>query len=496
MTAPLDPIAIRSVLSQLPNVAAQESLEPPPLKHIYVPMGHHKALSLDASIVVGMRGAGKSLWTAVLSSPDHRAFVASLIQSPALQHVDVRVGFGLDDSNEHFPSEAVLGKLTAEGHAPLSIWQAVVLRHAHQVLGKPLPFPKDWRGAVTWIASNTEQVGSRFRACDDDLRTASKSLLVAFDALDRLAGTWDGVRNLMVGALQLGLQCRSWRAIRLKFFLRPDMEEDEVVWLLRDSSKLRHARVELSWQTADLYSLVLMYLANHVEQGPAFRKYVEHVMKDEWTARDGVFSPPRALVADDERLRRVIESITGEWMGKSKKRGFTYTWIPTHLADAVNRVSPRSFLLAFKHAAEVTHDRYPGHGTALHYEAIQQGVTAASQIRVGEIKEDYPWVEPLLEAARGLTVPCRPEELTSRWTPQRIQAVQQATDKLPPRRFSTDPYRRETADALIDDLVDLAVLYRTSDARLNMPDIFRVGFGIKRKGGVKPPMGIKRSTRP
>lgn len=93
-------------------------------------------------------------------------------------------------------------------------------------------------------------------------------------------------------------------------------------------------------------------------------------------------------------------------------------------------------------------------------------------------------------------MPCSPEELTSRWTPERIQAVQQATNKLPPRRFSTDPYRQGNDEALIDDLVELAVLYRTADDRLNMPDIFRVGFGIKRLGGVKPPMGIKRSTRP
>jgi hypothetical protein len=483
--APLDPILTRSVLSQLPDVAAQESLEPPSLDRIYIPMGHQKALSLDTSVVVGMRGAGKSLWTAVLSSPAHRAFIANHIQSPALRDAEVRVGFGLDESNEHFPSETMLAKLVAERHAPLSIWQAVVLRHAFQVLGKPRPFPDDWRGAVSWMETEAEYIGTHFRACDDELRAAGKTLLVVFDALDRLAGTWDGVRDLMGAALQLGLLCRSWRSIRLKFFLRPDMEEDEVVWRFRDSSKLRHAKVELTWRTADLYSLVLMYLANHDELGPRFREFVERKVEVEWVMSNGVFSPPRTFV-EDEKLRPVVEAIAGAWMGKSRKRGFTYTWIPTHLADAAGRISPRSFLLAFKRAAEFTRERYPDHESALHYEAIQQGVIAASQIRVGEIKEDYPWVEPLLEAARGLTVPCEPGELTRQWT-GRLHEVQQANDKLPPRRFSTDPYRHGEDEALIDDLVELAVLYRTADARLNMPDIFRVGFGIKRMGGVKPP---------
>ena len=228
------------------------------------------------------------------------------------------------------------------------------------------------------MARHPEQVSAQFHACDDELRTKGKTLLVVFDALERLAPTWDGVRELMGAALQLGLQCRSWRSIRLKFFLRPDMEEDEVIWRFRDSSKLRHAKVELSWRTADLYSLVFMYLANHDELGPRFREFVERKGKVAWVKRAEVFSPPRTLV-DDEKLRPVVEAIAGEWMGTNAKRGFTYSWIPTHLADAAGRTSPRSFLLAFKRAAEFTDDRYPGHERALHYEAIQQGVAAASR---------------------------------------------------------------------------------------------------------------------
>ena len=114
----------------------------------------------------------------------------------------------------------------------------------------------------------------------------------------------------------------------------------------------------------------------------------------------------------------------------------------------------------------------------------------ASRIRIGEIKEDYPWVGPLLEALEGETVPLTVGELTTRWTEGCIKASLEAAQKeerLPPRRYSSDPNRKGDIQALIDDLVELAVLYRTEDGRFNMPDIFRVGFGIKRKGGVKPP---------
>jgi hypothetical protein len=136
----------------------------------------------------------------------------------------------------------------------------------------------------------------------------------------------------------------------------------------------------------------------------------------------------------------------------------------------------------------MTAERYPDHSLPLHYTAIQDGVVAASEIRVLEITEDYPWVKPLLEAARGLVVPCTPRELTQTWTPDCLQEAAAASVlKLPPKRYTTDPFRGGRVDALVDDLVELAVLYRTENGRLNMPDIFRVGFGIKRKGGVKPP---------
>jgi hypothetical protein len=60
----------------------------------------------------------------------------------------------------------------------------------------------------------------------------------------------------------------------------------------------------------------------------------------------------------------------------------------------------------------------------------------------------------------------------------------ESAGKLPPRRFATDPVRRGETAVLIDDLVELAVLSRTEDGRINVPDIFRVSAGMKRRGGV------------
>jgi hypothetical protein len=487
--SPFDVEGIRAALARLPEVAAQEDLEPPDLARVYVPLGHQQALSLDNSVVVGMRGAGKSLWTAVLSTAEHRRFVARVLENAALERATVRVGFGLDDTGQHFPSPTSVEQIMAKGIDPLHLWRWVVLRHALQAAGLDLPGKArqdDWLEMAGWSAANAQEVDSLLTRCDAALVQKKTVLLVLFDALDRLSADWDRVRSLIAAALRFGLSCRARRALRLKFFLRPDMEEDSEIWKFADSSKLRHAKVALDWRSADLYALILTYLANDADTGEAFRKRAARLTGMRWPSSDGPQVVPRALIRSDAALGSVVEGIAGEWMGRDKKRGYTYTWIPTHLADALGRVSPRSFLLAFKRAAHATEERRAEHPFPLHHEAIQDGVVHASSIRIEEIKEDNPWVEPLLEAAREMSVPCLPRELLERWTPAEIAKLRGAP-KLPPRRFSTDPIRQGRKEVLIDDLVELAVLYRTEDGRLNMPDIFRVGFGIKRKGGVKPP---------
>jgi hypothetical protein len=453
-----------------------------------VPAQHVKALHLDASVVVGMRGAGKSWWTAVLADDKHREFVSGQLQRSSLARVTARVGFGLDDSEAEFPRPETLGALVDQKIDPVETWQIVVLRHVLRAARRPVPFPdRDWRKAVQWFIGHRDEANDLLTACDAQLAAENRVLLVLFDAFDRLATDWERVRQLTSGALKLGLRLRSRRSIRTKFFIRPDLEEDDEVWRFPDSSKLRHAKVDLAWSSADLYGLIFMHLGDAPDFGPEFREATSRAFGVEWSEMEGAHVPPPQL-SRDKVQRPIVEALADGTMGGGPKRGYTYSWVPLHLADAKGRISPRSYLLAFKRAAEHTAERWPDHGLALHYTAIQQGVVKASQVRVDEIGEDYPWVKPLLEAARGAVVPMTTAEVSSRWSADSLRQMKKAAGaKLPPRRFTNDPFRKGSAEALIDDLVELAVLYRTKDGRLNMPDIFRVGFGIRRKGGVKPP---------
>jgi len=478
----------RSALALLPELAAQESLKPPELARMYVPSRHARALHLDASVVVGMRGAGKSWWTAVLASEKHLHFVSEQLPGSSLGRVTARVGFGLDETELDFPMAETLGSLIGRGIDPLDVWQAVVLRHALRVAGRHQPFPEgDWSGAVRWFTEHRDEANRLLTECDGELSQRDRVLLVLFDALDRVGGDWELVRRLTTGALRLGLRLRSRRAIRAKFFVRPDLDEDDQVWAFADSSKLRQAKVDLSWTTEDLYGLLLTCLGNAPVFGSELRNATKGELFGEWQEMDGVYVAPHGL-GDNRIQRALVDSLADRTMGSAPKRGYTYSWVPLHLADAKGRISPRSYLLAFKRASEDTEERFPEHGRALHFRAVQQGVVHASQVRVEEICEDYPWVRPLLEAARGGTVPMTVQEVSSRWPSSCLEQMRSAVGaKLPPRRFTNDPFRGGDAEALIDDLIELAVLYRTADGRLNMPDIFRVGFGIRRKGGVKPP---------
>ncbi len=484
-------VDIRQALIDLPLIAAKEDLAPPPPSEIYIPSLHNKALLQDVSIVEGMRGAGKSFWTAVLLNDGTRKLVSGVANIQKLDQLIVKIGFGLSLDNDAFPTSNRLASLMSQGCTADDIWRSVLVRHLLSVLQKPMPFADGVDAAALWVRDNRDAADDHLTQCDRDLVQREKVFLLLFDSLEKLAGDWAHIRGLLSSALQLGLECRTRRAIRFKFFLRSDMvEEDDEIWRFADSSKLLHSKETLTWRPNDLFGLILLHLANSEPVGASFRQEISVKTQSEFQEVGGAYSLPRGLTAREQPLRSIVEAVAGPWVGTNAKRGFTFTWIPTHLSDAKGRLSPRSILLAFSKAAQWTHERHPDHPTALHYEGIQQGVVEASKIRISEIKEDYPWVGPLLNALNGATVPLTMDELTVRWTDSCIGASLDAAaqnQRLPPRRYTSDPHRKGDLQALVDDLIELAILYRTEDKRLNMPDIFRIGFGIKRQGGVKPP---------
>jgi hypothetical protein len=215
--------------------------------------------------------------------------------------------------------------------------------------------------------------------------------------------------------------------------------------------------------------------------GESLRAIYSHAIGTAPREDDGVWQLADEAKRESAKQRALFAALAGPWMGTDRRRGVPYVWSVSHLADGRGRTSPRSFLAAIRAAAEDSFERYPSYTYALHYESIKRGVQSASEIRVREMAEDYPWVTNLMEPLRGLTVPCAFETFAERWKesfPQGPGAA--AGNRLPPQHAELG------WAGVRDDLTRLGVFETMRDGRINMPDLYRVGFGLGRRGGVKP----------
>ena len=106
---------------------------------------------------------------------------------------------------------------------------------------------------------------------------------------------------------------------------------------------------------------------------------------------------------------------------------------------------------------------------------------AASGIRVDEMAEDYPWIRHLMQPLRGMSVPCSFDNVAMAWSTAKVlDQLGTPDDRLPPEHLDQGP------EGVREDLEKLGLLQRMRDGRVNMPDLYRVGFGLGRRGGVKP----------
>jgi hypothetical protein len=228
-------------------------------------------------------------------------------------------------------------------------------------------------------------------------------------------------------------------------------------------------------------------MGNAGKPGETFRDYYEKGFNKKWQGDSTAWVVPNDLRTDEALQREVFHAITGPAMGKGPRRGFPYTWLPNHLIDGRDQVSPRSFVAALRHAVNKDDNIPTIWPYALHYKAIQAGVQEASQIRVDEISsEDYPWVTSLMSPLKQkITVPCDADDMITIWkqhkTIDNLQKSQtKGAVKLPPSHLE------EKEEGVLQDLEDLGVIQRMEDGRIQMPDVYRIAFGFGRRGGVKP----------
>lgn len=471
--------ALRQGLASLPRTshfAPGEQIDP---AEILVVPSHRAALDPDRALVVGNRGMGKSYWSHVLAQPEARARVAQSF--PELAPLDVVIGFDASARTDAIaPKKNAIEQSISEGTSPDSVWQTVLVRAAVQRgVAAPRGFPSDvFSKQAAWVHGNGEQADSLITALDDLFTKQRKKLVLVFDALDQLGADWASKRRQASALLKLALAARSYRSIRLKLFMRRDQFEDPLLFIFADGSKIANQRVELDWSSNELYTLLFSRLSQ--VSSAAYKQLRSTYL--------GAKSPN-----PDDDHRKLVNALAGEFMGSSHKRGRVYTWLPLHLADARGETSPRTFLTAWREAAM---SEPPPTKRALDHLGIQQGVSKASEDRLRELKEDYAWIEHALQPLRGKHVPMERSALKKIWSAkkvaQNILETSRQENALPPVRLNEASSSASPEDALIEDLVAIGIVERRPNDKINVPDIFRLAAGIKRRGGVAAPKQAQR----
>jgi hypothetical protein len=470
--------AIRDAMKMFDLSPKVEPNEPIEAERAFFPDGHRGILDLKRQLVVGNRGMGKSFWTHALTNKDLRSKLSINYGIPLLAKTEVQIGFnGSEKLNSVAPTTDEIALAVAKGFEPDLIWRAALFRAAKAVESNQETLM--FKDALEIITNDPQSYSELLTRVDDLLTGQGKNLLVVFDALDRLAQDWPGIGKLTKALLVRTVGLQSFRSIRAKIFMRLDQFADESLFSFPDSSKIRNDYVRLSWSAYELYGLLLFELMRQQSSNEEIRGLAEHSRAITALPTNG-----RLNTSALSEQAVLIAAIAGEFMGNHKKRGRVYTWVPLHLSDAANTCSPRTFLTAWKTAAE--HVPSPIDKVVDH-QGLIDGVRKASTTRLQELREDYPWIDPTLQALKRQLVPISREDLFGLWRDHRVLETILNKAKAEPKHSPIGLYESDQFKTLLGVMTNISVMEERANGKINVPDIFRVEAEILRKGGVAVP---------
>ena len=457
------------------------------LKEVFAPTAHSNSLDPANTLVLGARGAGKSFWASVLFNEDTRKLAADLYPRLGLDKLQVQIGYG-------GVNNAGVSKATIDQHVPSGrektdagpFWQAVIAgaalsvtepdqRHPASEMLNRFANPEDWDEAMAVV--------------DSSLTGQGKTLLIVFDALDAISDDWGRLSGLIDALMRSVWELRGFNAIRAKLFLRPD-QLSELALRFVELPKLRSGAAKLEWRQADLYGLMFARLAFDELAGDAFGRFLNIYDLGKSPEKQGDLRTWK-LSNNESEQQRLFEVMAGNFMGAGPRKGKTFDWPYKHLSDGLGDVTPRSFLILMQNAAERSHSRDAG-TLILLPQTIRDGLREASKVRIEQLHTEYPWIKRVLQPLAGLRVPAAPQVFFEAWkenaTVEAALKIAQNAKSLPPvlggAQRNSDASEREAA--LAERLTKMGVLTSRPDGRYDMPDLFRIGAALLKKGGVVP----------
>ena len=240
-------------------------------------------------------------------------------------------------------------------------------------------------------------------------------------------------------------------------------------------------RFDLNWDTRSLYRLLVKRVAN--AGSDEVNLYLENVPGLMQLKINGELG---YMPNDSEDVfRLLIDKMVGRYMGKNAKRGISYTWVPNHIQDTNGEIAPRAFLKCFAFAAEAMlnneNDISSLEGERILLPTRLQGAVEKVSIdRVNELtQEEYQWLKNLILLLNKKSMLMEKTEFLGYLSPENWPVEERG--KLPGK----------SNIKILETLKTLGIVMETADERINIPEIYLHGFGLKRKGGIKRPKYLK-----
>ncbi|MFO0553025.1 MAG: hypothetical protein U0271_31855 [Polyangiaceae bacterium] len=462
----------RTLLAELSEIPVDADADAEVI-HTFLPSSvYQHALGKRVLVIRGERGAGKTALFMLIRAAGKSGIPLGELIEGAPEGTMIE-GFSEAGTN-HPPSDMVERfATTAPQEALRAFWLGHLAGRLARDMYPKVELPPAFASAYTehrtdlerWVPVAQAALPELYAWLDRVDGAATTTCFVLYDHLDRIAANQGEVRTKLVIAL-VGLWMslsQRYERVRGKILLREDLFQG-VLTSFADATKLEARSVRLEWTAGKLYALLVRRMA----QSPKLGEWLKEVAGVPLTEHKRLGWVPKSDF-DEGDQRRFAMQLVGQYMGAGPTKGVSYRWIITHLQDAHLRVTPRSVLELVRGAAETALKRGPKatYRKLLDPTELQMSLEMASRRRVNELKEDYSVVESL-ESLRDQNLFLTKSEVIAalrKWS-------RAAESRLPP-------------SDVFDELMRLGVLSDRGGDRIDIPDVFRYAFGIKRKGGVR-----------